>query len=154
MFQIFVQRLRPGEHVRHRVVPPVALGLDPIHARPTTLFVVVRQILGHVQQAFEVVGVVGAVFDDQLPLGVGHRGRMRFFLAFGRLGDLVLVRLDLVEARIVFHLLLDAFLQGHQRQLQNFHRLDHPRCKHLLLSQLHLLTERESHDDCLTMTIA
>ena len=50
--------------------------------------------------------------------------------------------LDLLEHRIVFHLLLDAFLQRHQRQLQNFHRLDHPRCKHLLLSQLHLLAER------------
>ena len=57
------------------------------------------------------------------------------------------VRLDLVEARIVFHLLLDAFLQRHQRQLQNFHRLDHPRCKHLLLSQLHLLAKGKSHDE-------
>ena len=51
------------------------------------------------------------------------------------------VDLDLVEHRVVFHFLFDAFLQRHQRQLQDFHRLDHPRCKHLLLSQLHLLAE-------------
>ena len=50
-------------------------------------------------------------------------------------------RLDLVEDRVVFHLLLDAFLECHDGQLQDLHRLDHPRRKHLLLSQLHLLAE-------------
>ncbi len=48
---------------------------------------------------------------------------------------LVLVDFDLIEDRVVLHLLLDAFLQRHERQLQDLHRLDHPRCKHLLLSQ-------------------
>ena len=59
--------------------------------RPATLFVVVGQILGHVQQALEVVLVVRCRLDDQLALGVGRRvgcSRPRPRLAFG---DLVLV---------------------------------------------------------------
>ena len=108
--------------------------------RPATLLVVVRQILGHVEEPLEIVFVVAVVFDDQLALGVGHAARRLRSSAGGF--RLVLVDLDLVEHRVVFHLLLDAFLQCHQRQLQDFHRLDHPRCKHLLLSQLHLLAER------------
>ncbi len=64
-------------------------------------------------------------------------GRLRF----GWLFRLVGVDLELIEHRVVFHFLLDALLQCHERQLQNLHRLDHPRCKHLLLSQLHLLAK-------------
>ena len=91
-------------------------------------------------EPLEVVLVVAVVFDDQLALGVGSRLIGRARSSGGGSGSFV-VDFDLIEHRVVFHLLLDAFLQRHQRQLQNFHRLDHPRCKHLLLSQLHLLAE-------------
>ena len=138
------ERLGPGQHVGHRVVAPIAFGFDAIQRRPATLFVVVRQILGHVEEPLEVVLVVAIVFDDQLALGVGHAAAasaLAFDSAVVVSGSFV-VDFDLIEHRVVFHLLLDAFLQRHERQLQNFHRLDHPRCKHLLLSQLHLLAER------------
>ena len=58
MVQVVDERLGPGQHVGHRVVPAVAFLLDAIERRPATLLVVVRQILGHVQQPLEVVLVV------------------------------------------------------------------------------------------------
>ncbi len=71
MMQVIDQRLGPGQHVGHRIVAAIAFLLDAIHRRPATLLVVVRQILGHVDEPLEVVLVVAVVFDDQLALGVG-----------------------------------------------------------------------------------
>ncbi len=36
-----------------------------------------------------------------------------------------------LQHRILVHFLFDAFLQRHDRQLQNLHRLDHPRSQFL-----------------------
>ena len=52
-----------------------------------------------------------------------------------------------IEHGIFLDLLLDPLLQGQDRQLQNLHRLDHPRRQNicLLLRHPHVLTERKSH---------
>ena len=137
MIQIVDKRFRAGHHIGHRVVATISLVLHLIQRRAAPLFVIVWQIVCHIQQPLEVLFVVVVLIDNEFLLAFGGSIRIDFFLDgdvfFGR-GFLVRL-FNLVEHRIVFHLLFDALLQGHDRQLQDFHRLDHPRCKHLLLSQ-------------------
>ena len=63
----------------------------------------------------------------------------------GLLGRSLRLLLHDLQHRVLFHLLLDPLLQGQDRQLQNLHRLDHPRRQHLLLHQSEVLAEGESH---------
>ena len=60
----------------------------------------------------------------------------------GRLGGKLGVFLLQLQHRVLLDLLLDAFLQRQDGQLQNLHRLDHPRRQHLLLHQAKVLPER------------
>ena len=101
-------------------------------AEGTRAVVVVGQIVAHVEQAFEILLVVVLFVDNQLALVVGGGIGIFAFLRF--VGQVAIALLDLQE-RILVHLRFDAFLERLQRQLQNLHRLDHPRCKHLLLSE-------------------
>ena len=65
---------------------------------------------------------------------------------FGRQVRLFLLQL---QHRILLHLLLDPLLQRQDGQLQDLHRLDHPRRQHLLLHEPQVLTERKSHKSML-----
>ncbi len=140
--QVVLQRLRPGDHVGHGVVLALALFFQSGAGRPRPFFEVVGPLLVHIEQPLEIVLVVLGLIDDQLSLfGRGSVG----IDGFGGLFRQVEIFLLQVEHRVFLNLLLDAFLQRHDRQLQDLHRLDHARCKHLLLHQPHFLTKGQSH---------
>jgi hypothetical protein len=50
-----------------------------------------------------------------------------------------------LERLVVLDLLLDPLFERLERQLQDLHRLDHARRKHLLLRHPHVLAERHPH---------
>jgi hypothetical protein len=112
-------------------------------ARP--LLEMIRPLLIHLQQPLEVVLVALALVDDQLALvfagGVRGLDQLLLFPFDPTVGFLLLQLQD----RVLFHLLLDPLLQGHDRQLQNLHGLDHPRSQHLLLHHAEFLAEGQSH---------
>ncbi len=140
--QVILQRLRAGNHVGHRVVRPLAFFFQPGARRLGPLLEVVGPLLVHVEQALEIFLVVLVLVDDQLTLffrrcvGIHRLGRL--------LRQIEVLFLQL-EGGILLHLLFDAFLQRHDRQLQNLHRLDHAGCQHLLLHHPQFLSERKSH---------
>ena len=137
--EVVLQRLRAGGHVGHRVVLALAFLLDAAPRGPGVLLEMVGPLLVHLQQPLEVLLVAGRLVDDQLALflgrGVGRR------LGLDRLRRQVGVLLAHLEDRVLLHLLLDPLLQGQDRQLEDLHRLDHPRSQHLLLNQPEFLTE-------------
>ena len=140
--QMIVQRLRSIDHVGHRVVLPVAGFIDASGRGASSLLEMVGPFRIHLQQTLEIGFVVFRFVDDELAL-LGRRsvGVLSFGFFFGQVG----VLLDKFECFVFLHLLLDAFLQGHDRQLQDFHRLDHARRQHLLLNEPQFLSEGESH---------
>jgi hypothetical protein len=91
---------------------------------------------------WEIRLVVLRLVDDQLALFLG-RGVGRLLLH--RLGRQIGVLLFNLQHRILLHLLLDPLLELHDRQLEDLHRLDHPRSQHLLLNESEILAERKSH---------
>ena len=104
----------------------------------------VGPLLVHVQEPLEVTLVGVRLVDHQLALflggGVGRLAILRSASSAGGSG----LFLEF-EHRVFFHLLLDPLLQRQDRQLQDLHRLDHPRRQHLLLHQPEILTERKTH---------
>ena len=92
--------------------------------------------------------IVLPLVDDQLPLfdrGSIGIGGFDFFL--GQIEIFVL----LLQQRVFLHFLLDPFLQRQDRQLQDFHRLDHAGCEHLLLHHPQFLAEGKSHETSLLL---
>ncbi len=103
---------------------------------------VIGPVLVHRHQAVEIL-FVAFLADDQLGLGVlrlrgllGRRLRGLDVFLGGLRRVLVLGALEL-EDRVLLQLLFDAFLEGHDRQLQDLHRLDHARSQNHLLLQPH-----------------
>ena len=100
--------------------------------------------------------------DDERPLidgpfrrGVGGIGRGGNGADLGVLtiGDSrIAARVVDFERLVVLDLLFDPLLERHHRQLQDLHRLDHARRKHLLLRQPHFLAERHPHGITLRLT--
>ena len=111
------------------------------------LFEVVGPLLVHLHQALEILFVLGRFVDDQFALLLAGRvGRiLPFSFVAGLRGQIGIVLLQFQNG-IFPHFLLDPLLQGQDRQLQNLHRLDHPRRQNLLLDHPHVLTERKSHN--------
>ena len=139
-----MQRLRAIDHVGHRVVLAIPCLGHARGGRPAALLEVVGPLLIHVQEPLEVGLVVFRFIDDEFPLfGRGSIGVGSLDLFIGQ----VRILLDQFQRLVLLHLLLDALLQGHHRQLQDLHRLDHPRRQHLLLNQSQLLSEGKSHGD-------
>ena len=136
--QVVLKRLRPVGHVGHGVVPPLALLLNAVPRRPGALLEVVRPFLVHLQEPLEVLFVAGGLVDHQLPLLVG-RGVGR--LGLDLLGRQVGILLPHLQDRVLLHLLLDPLFQRQDRQLEDLHRLDHPRSQYLLLNLPEFLTE-------------
>ena len=118
-----------------------ACSISPREGR-RALLEVVGPLLVHLHQALEVVLVAVRLVDDQLAffLGGGVGGRL-LLGRVGRLGGQVRVFVLQLQHRVLLDLLLDALFQGQDRQLQNLHRLDHPRRQHLLLHQSKVLSE-------------
>ena len=75
----------------------------------------------------------------------GASGESCAFRLFGILRGQIGIVLPQVEHGILLDFLLDPLLQGQDGQLQNLHRLDHPRRQNLLLYHPQVLTERKSH---------
>ena len=110
------------------------------------LLEVVGPLLVHLHQPFEVGLVAGRFVDDQLALLLGRRvGRILSLGLVGISGGQIGIVLLQFEDGILPHFLLDPLLQGQDGQLQNLHRLDHPRRQNLFLHHPQVLTERKSH---------
>ncbi len=105
------------------------------------LLEVVGPLLVHLHQALEVVLVAVRLVNDQFAFFLGGGVRGRLVGRLDRLGGQVRVVLQQIEDRVLLDLLLDPLFQGEDRQLQNLHRLDHPRREHLLLQQSKVLSE-------------
>ncbi len=102
----------------------VGLFFHPRERSARTIVKRPRRLAVHDRHTFEVIDVILRTVHDQLPLGV--RGRIGVF-SFGRLVGKRWVLFLHFQQWVLVHLRFDAFLQGHDRQLQNLHRLDHPR---------------------------
>jgi len=94
----------------------------------------VLEILGDLRQPLEVIGLLGVFIDDQRLLAFGIIRPLRRLFGDVRVMSprfgLVFAKL---ENRIRLEFLLNAFLQRHQRQLENLHALDHARREELAL---------------------
>ena len=77
------------------------------------------------------------LFVDRL----GRAGRQRVSRAAGLIHGSLGFRLHHLERFVVLNFLFDPLLEGHRGQLQDLHRLDHARRKHLLLRHPHFLAE-------------
>ena len=140
--EVILQRLGPGDHVGHRVELAFAGLLDLAPRRMGALLEVVRPLLVHLHQPLEILLVRVGLVDHQFAFFLaGGVGRLTL-LQLGPLGGKLRLLLHQLEHRILFHLLLDPFLERQDRQLQNLHRLDHPRRQHLLLHESEVLAER------------
>ena len=141
--QIVLQRLRPGDHVGHGVVLPLAFLFRPACWRACERS---SKWSGHSSSMFisrskssSLFFVSSTTSSRSSTVGASGFGGLDFF--FRQIGIFVL----LLEQRVFLHLLLDPLLQGHDRQLQDLHRLDHARRKHLLLHHPQFLAEGKSH---------
>ena len=106
------------------------------------LLEVLRILLIHLHQPLEIALIRVRFVDHQLPLFVGRCVRRLAIIDLDLLcGSLRLFLLHL-QNRVLFHLLFDSLLQRQNRQLQDLHRLDHPRRQHLLLHHSEILTKR------------
>ncbi len=131
--QVVVERSGPRRHILHRVLLAVGVLAQRRPAAPRALVVDLAPVLVQVDQAIELVG---------LGVGLGLGGRRRRLLGIA----LRLARLAELQHRILAQLLLDPLLQGHDRQLQDFHRLDHARRHSEAHLGPHLLGRVEPHD--------
>ena len=135
--QVIVKRPRPRGHVLHGFLLAVGLFAERSPAAPGSLVVDLAPVFIERDQAFELVG-----------LRIRHRlfrlGRRRVVIA--RLGRRRFSQI--FEDRILAELLLDPFLQCHDRQLQNLHRLDHARRHPKAHLRSHLLRRFEPHYPC------
>ena len=141
------ERLRPFDHVGHGVEVAVARLLDLRRRGTAPVVVAVGVLAGPIVGALEVGLVRMILVHDQRLLvdrPLRHVGRG---LGGGhhRLGGAVGARVVELQGLVVLDLLLDALLERHHRQLQDLHRLDHARRKHLLLRHPHFLAERHPH---------
>ena len=146
--EVIAERLRPLSHVGHDVEIPIAGLLDLRSGRAAAIVVTVGVFVGPIVGPLEVCLVRMILVDDQRLLVDGPFDRRRLGIADEphRLRDgAVLPGLLHLERLVVLDLLLDPLLQRHHRQLQDFHRLDHARRKHLLLRHPHFLAERHPH---------
>ncbi len=149
--QIVLQRLRTIDHVGHRVVLAVAFFVDASGRGAAALLEVVGPLLVHVAAAARNRPRCSSF--RRRPARALRASERRdselldFFL--GQIG----IFLDQFERLVFLHLLLDALLQGHDRQLQDFHRLDHARRQHLLLNEPQFLSEGKSHGVTLVLVL-
>ena len=137
----------PLDHVGHDVEVAIAGLLDLGRRGAAAVVVGVRVFVRPVVGPFE-VGLVGMVLvDDQRPFVDGPLGGRLRGVGDGhdRLGAPLLAGLLDLQRLVVLDLLLDPFLEGHDRELEDLHRLDHARRKHLLLRHPHFLAERHPH---------
>ena len=145
--EVIAERLRPLLHIGHQVEIAVSSLVDLGGRRPAAIVVAVGIFFRPVIRPFE-VGLVGMLLvDDQRHLVDRLVGRR--LIRLGQPGEIgrsaVLTGLVYLEGLVVLNLLLDPLLEGQDRQLENLHRLDHARRKHLLLRHPHFLAERHSH---------
>jgi hypothetical protein len=92
----------------------------------------VLEIFADLGQPIEILGLAGIFFDDQSPFALGKFLAAAF--GFGPLGRGfagLLIPLAHLQNRVILQFLLDSLFQGHQRELQNLHALDHPRRQEL-----------------------
>ena len=143
----------PFGHVGHGIEVAVAGLVDLRRRGPAAIVVGIGIQVRPVIRPFE-VGLVGVLLvDDQRPLvdrlgrclRPGFRLAARHIRRRGPTGRLIEPRLIHLEGLVVLDLLLDPLLERHHRQLQDLHRLDHARRKHLLLRHPHFLAERHPH---------
>ena len=153
LVEVIAERLGSLDHVGHHVEVAVARLLD-LGRRWTAPVVVAVGILRRPVVRTLEVGLIGMVLiDDQRPLvhwPLRHR-RLCLGAHWSSLsGPGLLAGLVHLQRLVVLDLLLDPLLERHHRQLQNLHRLDHARRKHLLLRHPHFLAERHPHgnDSC------
>ena len=142
--QEIVQRFRSRLGVGHQVMTTIGVFLDPVGRPFERLVKRVGQLGNHILQTFEILLVVVLVVDDQFFfIFAASVFGWEFVFGFVRSQR---IDIQLLEQRILIHLLFDAFLQRKGRQLQNLHRLDHPRCQLLSLQLSGLKAHRHPHD--------
>ena len=141
--EVVEERLGPLLHVGHRVEIAIGRFVDPACRRPAAVVVGVGILVRPIVRPFE-VGLIGMLLvDDEWllvhrPLRDGRKlGDRRTGLTAAR----VTLGLLHLERFVVLNLLFDPFLERLERQLQDLHRLDHARRKHLLLRHPHFLAE-------------
>ncbi len=142
--KVLVQRLRPIDHVGHRVVLPIPFFRQArADGRLRS-----SKWSGHSSSMFsnrsKSASLSFVLVDDQLALFGSRRVGISRLDRFGRQ---IGILFDQLQRLVFLHFLFDPFLQGHDRQLQDFHRLDHARREHLLLNQPQFLSEGKSHED-------
>jgi hypothetical protein len=97
----------------------------------------VLQELADLGEPLKVFVAVAVVLDDQSLFIFGKLAMLVFGNVLGMLGFTVVFGLAELEDGVVLELLFDAFLQRHQRQLEDLHRLDHARREQLALLHAH-----------------
>ena len=141
--QVVVERPRARGHVLHGVLLAIALLAERGPAPSRALVVELAPVLVHPDQAVEFVRLL-----RRLGLGDGRRPRL-LALSVGGRGRFPQVHQDGVLAQ----LLLDPLLQGHDRQLQDLHRLDHPRRHPQAHLGSHLLRGIKPHEPILSSVL-
>ena len=132
-----MKRPGPRGHVLHGLLLAVGLFAERSPAAPRALVVDLAPVFVERDQAVEFVGLgIGHWLFDRRGrrVVIGWLGRRRFSQVF--------------EDGVLAQLLLDPFLQRHDRQLQNLHRLDHPRRHPKAHLGSHLLRRIEPHYPC------
>ena len=112
---------------------PLGILFHPAGGTASRFFEVFGHLVIQIQQPLEVVGIAVRFIDNQRLFIDAFFTRI--FTLFGLIGQRRVALLEL-QSRILDQFLLNAFLQLLERKLQDFHRLNHPRCKllHLELS--------------------
>ena len=135
--QMLRQRDTTGGGVVHGVELFVALavvagGLAEVAAVGREFLVL--EVFPDLGQPLEVLGLVGVLLDHQRPLSLGQLGS-----GLGGVVDHIRLGFPLAkfQNRVALQLLFNPLLQGHQRQLEDLHALDHPRREHLPLIHPH-----------------
>ena len=138
--QIIVKRTRTRGHVLHGVLLAVAFLAQGGPAPPRPLVIKLAPVLVQTAQAVEFVRL-------GLDLGLSDcRGSRLFAVRLRRCGRLA----EIHQNRVLAQFLLDPLLQSHDRQLQDFHRLDHPRRHPQAHLGPHLLRGIKTHQPILS----
>jgi hypothetical protein len=131
--QIVLQRLGAFRDVGNHIVGPLGIFLHAAGRAAGRLLEVFGDLAVEVEQTFEVVGVVmGFIDDERLIFNRFFAGVVALVGLVGQRG----IALLQLQGGVLDKLLLDPLLQLLQGELQNLHRLDHPRRQllHLELS--------------------
>ena len=108
--------------------------------------VVIGNVLRHLQKPLEIGFIAVGIVDNEFLFGnwLFVDFNMRFIRRlFG--GRYEGIAVGIFQAGVIDEFLIDAVLQRHDRQLQNFHGLDHPRSQLHLLAHLHRLRKIQLH---------